>query len=268
MDERDEYGHEHGYGDGHEYGYGDGFDEGDPQLIDAAEAEYLGAVDAVARVLEEEFGPGRTWPWAWSRRATIAECIIDAVFSVRARTADVERILDRWRRWQDERGVAVETAWDLAAALHHVPGLTDDTTPPGEGPAVFPRNRIAGRRKTRIAKDAATALDNAGIVDLESFRRRLQLSPMALRNEWMFVHGLGETTFCHMRLLVGSEVLDPGVRVLRYLGTGRAVSVSWAKDVIVGVADAMGVPPVPVEYALSLLAGRRHVGRGGATAAA
>lgn len=229
------------------------------------ELEYLGTVDAVARLLEEDFGPGKTWPWTWARRADIAECIIDAVFSVRARNADVDRIVDRWRHWQMEEGIAAVTAWDLAVALRNLPGLkgTGPIRGPEEEPAarrpVFPRNRIAGRLKTTIAEEAATVLDDAGIVGLESFRRRLRISPMALRNEWTSVHGLGETSFCHMRLLADCDVLDPGVRVLRYLGMGRAVPVSWAKDVIVGVAEAMDVPPVAVEYALSLVAARSHV---------
>ena len=59
------------------------------------EVEYLGTVDAVARLLEEEFGPGKTWPWTWARRADMAECIIDAVFSVRARNVDVDRQIGR-----------------------------------------------------------------------------------------------------------------------------------------------------------------------------
>lgn len=229
------------------------------------ELEYLGTVDAVARLTEEEFGPGKTWPWTWARRADMAECIIDAVFSVRARSVDVDRILDRWRHWQMEQGIASVTPWDLAVALRNLPGLT------GAGPVrvvegepaarrpVFPRNRIAGRLKTTIAEEVATVLDDAGIVGMEDFRGRLLVSPMALRNEWLRVHGLGETSFCHMRLLAGSDVLDPGVRVLRFLGLGRAVPVPWAKDVILGVADAMDVPPVAVEYALSLLAARAHV---------
>lgn len=229
------------------------------------ELEYLGTVDAVARLLEEEFGPGKTWPWTWARRADIAECIIDAVFSVRARNVDVDRIIDRWRHWQMAEGIAAVTAWDLAVSLRNLPGLKGagpirvvEGEPAARRP-VFPRNRIAGRLKTTIAEEAATALDDAGIVGMESFRQRLCISPMALRNEWLRVHGLGETSFCHMRLLAGSDALDPGVRVLRFLGLGKAVPASWAKDVIAGVADSMDVPPVAVEYALSLLAARSHV---------
>ena len=229
------------------------------------EVEYLGTVDAVARLLEEEFGPGKTWPWTWARRADMAECIIDAVFSVRARNVDVDRIVDRWRHWQMEEGITAVTPWDLAVALRNLPGLTGagpirvvEGDPAARRP-VFPRNRIAGRLKTTIAEEAARVLDDAGIVGMESFRQRLRISPMALRNEWLRVRGLGETSFCHMRLLAGSDALDPGVRVLRFLGLGRAVSVSWAKDVILGAADAMDVPPVAVEYALSLLAARSHV---------
>lgn len=229
------------------------------------EVEYLGTVDAVARLLEEEFGPGKTWPWTWARRADMAECIIDAVFSVRARNVDVDRIVDRWRHWQMEEGIAAGTPWDLAVALRNLPGLTGagpirvvEGDPAARRP-VFPRNRIAGRLKTTIAEEAARVLDDAGIVGMESFRQRLRISPMALRNEWLRVRGLGETSFCHMRLLAGSDALDPGVRVLRFLGLGRAASVSWAKDVILGAADAMDVPPVAVEYALSLLAARSHV---------
>ncbi|MFC3849689.1 hypothetical protein ACFORJ_05870 [Corynebacterium hansenii] len=229
------------------------------------EVEYLGTVDAVARLLGEEFGPGKNWPWTWARRADIAECVIDAVFSVRARSVDVDRVVDRWRHWQVEEGIAAVTAWDLAVALRNLPGLTGAGPvrvvegEPGARRPVFPRNRIAGRLKTIIAEEAATVLDDAGIVGLESFRRRLRISPIALRNEWLGVHGLGETSFCHLRLLAGSDVLDPGARVLRFLGLGRAVPASWAKDVILGVADAMDVPPVAVEYALSLLAARSHV---------
>ena len=114
-----------------------------------------------------------------------------------------------------------------------------------------------------MVEEAATVLDDAGIVELVDLCRTLALRPMSLRNEWLRVHGLGETSFCHLRLLAGSDALDPGVRVLRFLGVGKAVRPRWAKDVILGVADSMEVPPVAVEYALSLLAARSHVTKRG-----
>lgn len=241
--------------------------------IEREEMEFAETVRAVGRILGEEFGPGRNWPWAWARRGDLPECIIDAVFSIRARNCDVNRIIDRWRRWQVARGVAVHTTGALASLLAEHPELGpggeigDD---PGQrNKRVFPRNRVAGRFKTTLVAEAARVFGEVSVETLGDLADVVGAGPTTLRDQWMGVHGLGETSLCHLRLLAGVDVLDPGVRVLRFLGAGRAVSAHWATEVIVAVADEMEVPPIAVEYALSLLAARSHgtQKRGGATPA-
>lgn len=246
-----------GYG-GWEGDGGDAADGGDPRDWDAefADWERLMAVEELAVMLGREFGPARNWPWAWARRPDFAECVLDAVFAIQARHADVERLLLRWRRWREASGAGVTGAVRLAEVLAdgEGPRIVDDLT--GNERLVLPRNRVARRRKAVVAKDAAESLAGQGVDGLADFHALLAQRPRVAMLAWESVHGLGETSWCHLRLLAGSDVVAPGRRLRRLLGEGKAIAADEAVDLVHGVAAALGVAPVAAEYALSLVACR------------
>lgn len=235
-------------------------DAAEPDLRDLderfADWEHLMAVEELAGMLGREFGPARNWPWTWARRPDLAECVLDAVFAIQARHADVERLLLRWRAWRAASGANATGAVGLAEVLADGEGPRIPDDPTGRERLVLPRNRVAGRRKAEVAGDAAVSLAGQGIDGLDDFHALLGQRPQVAMLAWESVHGLGETSWCHLRLLAGSGVVAPGRRLRRLLGDGKAVPAAEAVDLVRGVAGALGVAPVAAEYALSLVACR------------
>lgn len=221
---------------------------------DAEARERAAAIAAVADVLEDEFGPARNWAWTWARRPDFAECILDAVFAIQSRHADVERLLLRWRAWRRESGTPVTGAAGLARVLAdgRSPAIRDDGT--GMERAVLPRNRVAKRLKVEVVAEVAAAYDAFGVDSTGDFHALMERNRNTASLVWLAVRGLGETSWCHLRLLTGSDVVQPGPRVRRFLGDGAAIPAEEAASLVHSAARLLDVPPVAVEYGLSLLA--------------
>lgn len=210
-------------------------------------------IERVAEYLTEAFGDLKKWSWVATLHDTLAECLIDAVFSVRARHSDVERAIDRWRDLILAEGVPAITAADCAKAFA---GISSSAAA-----IALPDNKIAGRKKRLIVADAAAALDQCGITTLADFRNRLWDDLPRLREAWLGVFGLGHASWCHLRLVADAMVVDPSPELRRKLarlivdGSAvriAAVSVETAMQILLEVADYLGVAPLVVEYALAV----------------
>lgn len=202
------------------------------------------------------YGDLKHWGWGSARYETLAECLIDAVFSVRARHSDVDRVVAKWREITQAEGVSVATAAECAEVFAGV----------GSSAAAIalPDNKIAGRKKRLIVADAAAALAECEVHDLADLQIRLCTDPTALRTAWLNVYGLGHGSWCHLRLLARAGYPDPAPELRRKLArlktplamdsevSKRVKSVSYldAMNIILDVAEELEVPALVVEYAL------------------
>lgn len=193
-----------------------GYPQGDGMHIVKSEIEthnpWKWYADHVVSYLYEIYGSPETWLFAANNRSTMAECILDSVYSSRVRHAQVDSMIRRFTAWTLGEKICVTTSTRL---IHVLRGDAGAPTVPET--SVLPANRIAGRFKRDIAADLAWELAEAGVEECADFRELGPDEHEDLRARCLRIKGFGESGWVHLCLLAGSVVVSPTTAVRRFL---------------------------------------------------
>ncbi len=212
---------------------------------------------ALKESVEEVFGVSDSWVWGADSRDDLIECIIDAVFSVRMHHGQVDRLISRYRRWLREyshESLVPQQVLELLSSAADSEAQSFQR--------IFPANKINGRPKTDIVAELCHEFSRCGYETKSDFVHAYQLRPHFMRDVWLRIYGLGQSSWCHFRLLVGAEkpCLNPKIiALLTAAGIEQCdkrkasfdTMVDAANEVIAELAFLFGTRPVMVEYALN-----------------
>lgn len=223
---------------------------------EVGELENLMVIDECVHKMTELLGPVSEWEWATLRRDTLAECVLDVVFSIRMRHSVVDGIIERWNAWASGRDMPMAKCASVLCDVHGVEGPASAELP--EIPdGILPRNRVAGRLKTDVVADIAGKLSQEGIEDIADFREAVRRDCATVRHLWLGVKGLGVGSWNQLRLISGCDVVDVSPAVRRQLGCVSDAPIEEVEGVLNGVAQELGVSAVVAEYGLSMIANAR-----------
>lgn len=225
----------------------------DVEQVSLHEDPWRRYADDVTEYLLGLYGLPERWNFAANNRSTMAECILDAVFSPRARHTVVDRMIERFTAWTLEERQCVTTSSELFLAIcgdRNRPWIPD-----GE---VLPRTRTAGEPKRDIAKEVARVLGISDIEDCAAFREMFPEQHEELRRQCLMIRGFGESTWVHLCMLAGSVIVTPTTSMRRFMAVDdyRVPDEDIIK-VLRLAADTLAVPYAAVVRAVDLASHRR-----------
>lgn len=151
--------------------------------------------------------------------ADISVALVDAVYSIRARYAAVERVVSAYAAASESSAAGLEacgtSGWNdtgLTKLTESAAGLSG----PVLADVLFGgnRSRTGGRLKADVCVEAAVRLLSAGIVHADDLRQRTA-SP-DVRRAWTGTPGLGWVTWQYFCSLNGIDAFKPDVMLMRF----------------------------------------------------
>lgn len=215
------------------------------------------SADAEAvRVRVEAQLPDRSgWTDPSGYRDSLAMCVLDSVFSLRASYASTVRVLARYRAVRRPAGGDPnhDRLDDLVAAVEDAGG-----SEAAAGPALFGNRAFApgtarrgqtGVLKAAAVYEVATKLHGAGIDTIAD----LQNDTDKAAAEWLSVRGLGRVSWAYVLMLTGADGVKADVMVRRFVATAvgeQAVTDERARLAVEGAAELMGVGARLLDHAI------------------
>lgn len=207
----------------------------------------------VVALVREELGSPEQWlsfPSNYGYRGSLALCVVDAVYSLRAQYTAVLSVVDRYRQARLAEGGAPDTdglpELLLAIETHGGEGLFRNN-------AIAPGTRL---RKYDVVEEAARRLLDAGCVAADDARGALADSDAAerLRRAWLSVRGLGPASWHYLVMLVGGDDVKADVWIGRFVSRALRVDVgpTRARDAVLAAAELAGVSSTALDHAIWL----------------
>lgn len=203
-----------------------------------ADAELI--VEAVKR----ELGPREDWKRPRGYPDSLALCVIDSVFSLRARYSTVENVVGAYRQARaTQDGVAdTDGTPELLSAIETAGG-------PDRAATLLFRNhgRAPGTKelKASAVANGARALVEVGVSTAEDLRKELAVSAEApSKAGWLSVAGLGPASWAYLGMLTGADGVKGDTWIVRFVS--RAVGEHTAPQrASRAVQEAAGILQVP-----------------------
>lgn len=213
--------------------------------------------EAVQRRAESVLPAPSEWLDPSGYKGSLALCVIDSAFSLRATYASTTRVLSRYRAVRLATGADadVDNLTDLVATIDAVGGPTM-----AAGPALFgnhgyaPGTNRAGRQgvlKAEAVHQAARQLLAADIDTIEDLRARHE----AARRAWLGVRGLGWVSWDYLQMLTGEGGVKADTMVQRFVAAAletRTVGAAQAKAAVLDAAELMRVDARILDHAIWL----------------
>ena len=181
-------------------------------------------VAKVVRTCEERLNPSAEWKPFEGYPASLALCVLDAIWSVSARYLITRGVIHRYRTQRRFQGNPDEDGLPELLALYDAVGGVDafiDT--------VGTRNRVSTQpgamRKGEAVFRAATRLHDLGVDTAEQFRLA-DGTPLGeqVRGAWCAVPGQGSgVSWRYLRMLAGLPDVKPDRMVIRFLASALHV---------------------------------------------
>ncbi|WP_029291285.1 hypothetical protein [Cellulomonas sp. HZM] len=213
--------------------------------------------EAVRALVDAQLAAPDTWKDPSGYRGSLALCVLDSVFSLRATYPATARVLKRFRAARKAAGSDpdVDNLADLVAAIDEVGGPER-----AAGPALFSNGSYApgtvrkGRRgvlKAEAVYDGATGLLAVGISTIEDLRANTPGAEAA----WLAVRGLGWVSWDYLRMLTGETGVKADTMLQRFVATALnvpKVTGERAKGAVTEAAELMTVDARVLDHAIWL----------------
>jgi len=213
--------------------------------------------EAVRDRVEAALPPPATWTDPTGYRDSLAMCVIDSVFSLRASYSSTVRVLDRYRAVRRAAGGNPERdrLTDLLATVDGVGGPDA-----AAGPALFDNRTYApgtarrgrtGVLKAAAVHDAATKLRSIGIDTIADLSDRTDSAATA----WRSVRGLGRVSWAYVLMLTGAVGVKADTMVRRFVAAAvgvQAVTDERARQAVEDAARLLGVDARVLDHAIWL----------------
>lgn len=212
---------------------------------------------AVAEQVRRTLPPPESWTNPTGYRGSLALCVIDSVFSLRAAYSSTVAVVNRYRAARQQAGAdpEIDGLGELVAAIDSVGGPRT-----AAGPALFDNRGYApgtarrgteGVLKSEAIYSAATAMRHAGIDSTEDLREQLSSG----RAAWLGVRGLGWVSWDYLLMLTGADGVKADTMVQRFVATSvgaPAVSGERAKVAVIDAAALLEVDARVLDHAIWL----------------
>ena len=182
---------------------------------------------------------------------SLALCVIDAVYSLNAQYTGVVNILNCYRTVRRNEGgnPEIDSLNDLAATLEK------------HGANCLFNNRQLGpgtkKLKADIIAEVTKRLLELRVSSVAEFRERYSVGNekqiAELKNAWLGVKGLGETSWHYFALLTGEQDVKPDRMIVRFVAQAlndNTVSPSQARAAILDTAKALEIEPRVLDHAI------------------
>lgn len=213
--------------------------------------------EAVQRRAESVLPAPNEWKDPSGYRGSLALCVIDSAFSLRASYASTSRVLERYRAVRQAAGADadVDNLMDLVAAIDSVGGSAM-----AAGPGLFsnhgyaPGTARAGRQgvlKAEAVHQAARQLLAADTDTIDDLRAH----QVAARRAWLSVRGLGWVSWDYLQMLTGDDGVKADTMVQRFVAAAleaRTVGATRAKAAVLDAAELMRVDARILDHAIWL----------------
>jgi hypothetical protein len=199
---------------------------------------------ALLTVLRHQLPPVDQWRQVRNYPDSLAECIIDALWSERTLYTTVLEIVDRYRSWRQNQGGDPDTDGAQELLDSFAIGLDQWMDVIGNKQRVY--SRIEAPHKAQAVYDAAQACLDTGVTTTEALRQgfRDQSSEVAaLKERWLALPGQHSgLTWIRLLLLTGLERVAPNDFLIDFVSrsVGHPVTEDLAFDLSGKAAAIMG----------------------------
>ena len=206
--------------------------------------------ELVVEAVMRELGPVDSWKRPRGYPDSLALCVIDSVFSLRARYAAVENVVVAYREARATQGGSAETdgAAELLNAIAAAGGAERAST------LLFRnRGRAPGTKelKTSAVAAGAAALLGVGVSTADDLRRKLITSAAATpRAAWLSVAGLGPASWEYLTMLAGGDGVKGDTWIVRFVSrvVGERTAPQRASRAVEEAARILQVPATVLDH--------------------
>jgi hypothetical protein len=184
--------------------------------------------------------------------AHIALCLIDAVFSIRAKYASVRRVVTHYCTITGVRDEGLDAVDTPSHIEHTLPAFLRQVELHRDPEHLFSTNKAksGGRLKSELCVEVAQRLVAEGIQSRSDLVQNFD--DAKAKTAWIGTHGLGWITWQYFGSLNGLQQVKPDTHVVAYVRDvlGRSVTPGEVDLLVKGAAGALSVPVRALEHSI------------------